>query len=93
MASRVWVVRAKGAGEGGGLLARLGGRQKGLRGGGGGGRNWREEQTGRVGRAVENLPTAATAMPPNRVRAILINRRCRGRRLVRVPARRFLARE
>jgi len=27
-----------------------------------------------VGRIVENLPTAAAAMPPNRVRAILINR-------------------
>jgi len=33
----------------------------------------------RDGRIVENLPTAAAAMPPNRVRAILINRRRPGR--------------
>jgi len=32
-----------------------------------------------VGRIVENLPTAAAAMPPNRVRAILINRHRPGR--------------
>lgn len=32
---------------------------------------------GRVTRAVENLPGVAAAMPPNRIHAILINRRRR----------------